>query len=221
MSLCKNLYKGIFLAFCISFLGTTTAVAQRYDGVSMKGTRAKKDKGSRDRAEGEWMAGIGIVYTRGLNLDKRMVVPFGQDNDYLNLFVNAKIFVRYNWPKWSIQAYGLRQELGSGPAYNDRMNNFEGSYLETYGGGLSLHYSWYDDGSIRAYSGISGGMSSALEYQAPGSVYNVVGSRNLMLYDYSVTLLGLHTTIKNNFRFYGELEYGTMGLLSAGVCYIF
>lgn len=221
MSLNNILYKGITLLLCFTLIGTEAAVAQRYDGVSMKGTRAKKDKGNRERAEGTWMAGIGIVYTRGLNLDNRLVKPFGQNNDYLNLFVNAKIFVRYNWPKWSIQAYGLRQELGSGPVHNDRINNIEGSFLEAYGGGISLHYSWYDDGSIRAYSGISGGISNALEYQAPGSVYNVVGERHLLLYDYSVTLLGLHTTIKNNFRFFGEVDYGTMGLLTLGVCYIF
>src|SRR5690606_8213154 len=108
----------------------------------------------------------------------RPVKPFGQTNDYLNLMVNAKLFVRYNLPKWSFQAYGLRQTLGSGPVYNDRMQNVEGSFLDAYGGGLGLHYSWYDDGSIRAYSGISGGISSAIEYQAPGSMYNIIGERN-------------------------------------------
>lgn len=207
-SLMKLIIFSIFLVSAVAIKAT----AQRYDGVRMTGTKAKRTKGVRERGPAEWTISLGPSYSRGINMDSRPIKPWGMNNDYLNYLLNGQLMAQRFGQRWGLQFHVLLQSFHPGPAYSDRRLYSEGGWLDVASVGVGLNYSWYNDGSIRAYSGLKVGSSYAHEYSA-------LVDNTYYLPDYSATLLGLHIELQQRWGLVGEISYGTLGLLYLGLSY--
>lgn len=217
-----NTMRVLVFSLFLFLMAVANVNAQRYDGVRMMGSKAKKSKDSKEKVDGTWTISVGPSYSRGINLNGQPIKPWGLSNDYLNYQVNGQLVAQHFWEKWGVQVHVIAQHFDSGPGYNDRMNNPAGTCIDMIGAGLGLNYSWYNDGSIRAYSGLKAGYSNGHEYTdvyATGIINRI--DNNYHLLDYSLTLLGLHCEIKNNWGLVGEISYGTLGLAYVGLSYRF
>lgn len=208
----RSFIRAVSSCFLVLCACATNAAAQRYDGVRMMGTKAKRTKGAKERYPGEWTISIGPSYSRGINMDGRPITPWGLNNDYLNYLLNGQLMVQRFGQRWGVTFHAMVQSFHPSPAYSDRRLFSEGGWLDVAGIGAGINYSWYNDGSIRAYSGLKVGCSYAHEYSE-------MVNNTYYLPDYSATLLGLHIEVQKRWGLVGEISYGTLGLAYLGLSY--